>query len=188
MVLSILDDIDRRASNAIHKLDLVPPLDQFVTLCGYIFNRPPLFFPYAIMLCFGVPYLEKQYTSPIFYLSHYVQCLLTVLVITTLSKKVIKRPRPVAPNMIKRSFDLRGFEFNNSMPSGDTAQAALLYLMLCKISTVAILYSSMLFLLVPLVALGRVYHHCHWIGDTIVGAAIGYAVFMYSPHLAHDYF
>ncbi len=56
------------------------------------------------------------------------------------------------------------------MPSGDTAQAALWAGLIQLIFKTE--YSLMM---IPLVALGRIYFHCHYIADTIVGAAVGYA-------------
>lgn len=58
-----------------------------------------------------------------------------------------------------------------AMPSGDTTQAAnwcvLTYLFYES-------YTSLM--IIPLVALSRVYYRCHWIGDTIIGTIIGIMV------------
>lgn len=58
-----------------------------------------------------------------------------------------------------------------AFPSGDTGMAAALLL-------TAGWYSGQwwVILLAPIVGIGRVYFGCHWIGDVIVGAGMGFAV------------
>jgi len=53
------------------------------------------------------------------------------------------------------------------MPSGDTAQAAIYAAVLS-----AFLGHRGWWLLLPAGAFGRVWYHCHWIGDTLVAAVI----------------
>jgi len=65
---------------------------------------------------------------------------------------------------------MRDIEHEKSMPSGDAAAAAFscgtyIYLYGCNYLSIII---------VPLVMLGRVYVHCHWFSDTIIGAMIGH--------------
>lgn len=55
-----------------------------------------------------------------------------------------------------------------SMPSGDSSAAALFCLMFF-----AVLDLKLVYFILPLVMCGRVYYHCHWFGDTIVGVAVG---------------
>ena len=72
--------------------------------------------------------------------------------------------------MILRRFNLRSYEHNFSLPSGDSAQSALF----CTLMFLN--YGSVLPLcMVPATMLARVYFGAHWIGDTVVGAAIGVA-------------
>ena len=54
------------------------------------------------------------------------------------------------------------------MPSGDSSAAAVF----CVLMAVEMGLPS-IYVLMPLVMLGRVYYQCHWIGDTIVGFFIG---------------
>jgi len=54
------------------------------------------------------------------------------------------------------------------MPSGDAAAAALFCFLFCSMLNMPAVY-----LLLPLVMLGRVYYHCHWLGDTFIGVAVG---------------
>ena len=64
---------------------------------------------------------------------------------------------------------MRAIEHHKSMPSGDTMCAGFfvgIYVILFKASPIV-------WICVPLVGLGRVYQHCHWIGDTIFGGIIG---------------
>ena len=57
-----------------------------------------------------------------------------------------------------------------SMPSGDSSAAALFCFEYCFMMGLPAVY-----LLLPLVMCGRVYYHCHWFGDTIIGALVGTA-------------
>ena len=94
-------------------------------------------------------------------------------------KKTLRRRRPQVLG-IKRYFQLSKKESGTwSMPSGDTAQAALWAGLIQMVFQTN--YSLMV---IPLVALGRIYFHCHYIGDTIVGASVGYAW----AYLGYSYF
>ncbi|CAG9326528.1 unnamed protein product [Blepharisma stoltei] len=97
------------------------------------------------------------------------------LFITLLFKKMISRPRPVAypPRSEILRYNLRGSEKTHSMPSGDSAQAALFWSFLyvkfgfpgwlCLILTLATMFS-------------RIYYMCHFPSDTIMGALLGLSV------------
>lgn len=65
--------------------------------------------------------------------------------------------------------DARKFEEGTfAMPSGDACAAAL-FCCMCGRE----LGLSVMFLVVPFVCMARVWLYCHWLGDTMVGAAIG---------------
>ena len=92
-------------------------------------------------------------------------------------KKTIARVRPQyatvayesAPIVPKRMVELSKREIGTlSMPSGDAAQGALWCTM-----TLLFFESNLSMLMLPFVALSRVYFRCHWIGDTVVGSMIG---------------
>ena len=88
---------------------------------------------------------------------------------TQIMKYTIKRERPVRRSDTTRLSDLRGKETGTyAMPSGDSSAAAVFCLLV---------YTEMgwplIYILMPLVMLGRVYYQCHWIGDTVVGLFVG---------------
>ena len=70
-----------------------------------------------------------------------------------------------------------------AMPSGDSAAGGVF----CMAMALAPGFQWCL-AIAPLVMLGRVYYHCHWIADTICGASIGmmwsYILFTEFEHLA----
>ena len=55
------------------------------------------------------------------------------------------------------------------MPSGDAAACAFLAVWWFRIVDTKVHF----YVTLPLVMMGRVYNHCHWIGDTVVGSFIG---------------
>ena len=92
-------------------------------------------------------------------------------------KYTIKRPRPDIPENTPRLIDLRVHEAGSwSMPSGDSAAAAAFCFIYASFMGLPWIY-----LILPLVMCGRVYFHCHYIFDTIVGAMVGtfWGVFMF---------
>ena len=73
------------------------------------------------------------------------------------------------------------------MPSGDTAQAALLvFFIKYNFVEMYMMLGNWQFAakLITLVAFGRVFYHCHYFGDTIMGALLGWAVATYFNHFA----
>ena len=65
--------------------------------------------------------------------------------------------------------DLRSKEIGTfSMPSGDSSAAAVFCFLIAHE-----LGLKGIWLLMPLVMMGRVYYHCHWVGDTLVGLLVG---------------
>ena len=97
----------------------------------------------------------------------YAFTIVFTFVMTIMMKATLRRVRPVFENWDWLQ-NLRGFEKNFALPSGDTAQA----------STFAFFimfnYGNPFFLyIIPTVAYGRIYYQCHWIGDTIAGAFLG---------------
>jgi membrane-associated phospholipid phosphatase len=85
-------------------------------------------------------------------------------------KMLFDRERPTRILNVYRICNMRDLEHGKSMPSGDAAAAA--YFCGTYIYLYGFYYFSII--IVPLVMLGRVYVHCHWFGDTIIGAFIGH--------------
>jgi membrane-associated phospholipid phosphatase len=102
-----------------------------------------------------------------------------ILLLTTFTKRLFARPRPAVPLGSKRLLDLRTKETNYSMPSGDAAQGSLFaFFILYHFPYLYLSLGETTFLLkfILLVAIGRVFHHCHYFGDTLLGALFGFLV------------
>uniref|UniRef100_A0A7S3CUE2 Phosphatidic acid phosphatase type 2/haloperoxidase domain-containing protein n=1 Tax=Strombidium rassoulzadegani TaxID=1082188 RepID=A0A7S3CUE2_9SPIT len=94
--------------------------------------------------------------------------LLQVFTVSQPLKKMLDRDRPVSLKGVNRIQNLRQIEKHQSMPSGDS-QAAGFALVLFYL-----FYGNpYLLFIVPVIMVARVYNHCHWFGDTIVGVFLG---------------
>lgn len=156
-----LDEFDKTLSFKIHKMNF----DKYLEALVYLFAR--MFNPDWIFLYFFIMFITSS--DKLFILKPFVQTL-TCLILTLLLKKLLKRPRP-DQNLIKNSKrinNLREKENNNSLPSGDSLQAAnFAIIVLCY-------YNFNIFIIVPFVMFARVFYHCHYIGDTILGSILGF--------------
>mmetsp|Transcript_10032 Transcript_10032/g.11418 ORF Transcript_10032/g.11418 Transcript_10032/m.11418 type:complete len:181 (-) Transcript_10032:123-665(-) len=115
----------------------------------------------------------KLFNKSFGYTMIYLLWVLISLIITISLKKYLYRERP-NPGKTARLMELRWNEHNGAFPSGDTLQSALYvgFVLLNFPPQAEDSYRQyLLLLLVPLVAFARVYYHCHWIGDTLAGAA-----------------
>ena len=108
--------------------------------------------------------------------------LAVLLIVTVPLKQIFKRARPVRNKNVYRILNMRDLEHNYSMPSGDTLAAAYFT------SVYFYVFGAhwTIFVCVCLAALGRVYVHCHWLGDTLVGGVLGLIVSHFV--LANPYF
>lgn len=99
-----------------------------------------------------------------------VTCLSMVFLVTSPLKMVCGRERPTHLPHKNRWCNMREREHGKSMPSGDAAACAFL------MAIYLYMYGSVwpLAVVLPLTCLGRVYVYCHWFGDTLIGAVIGY--------------
>ena len=103
----------------------------------------------------------------------YMVIVLIILIIFMILplKAIIGRERPTRILKVFRLCNMRDLEHGKAMPSGDSAACAYF----CGIYWLTF-NCPMVMMFLPLVALGRVYVHCHWIGDTIMGTILGLAV------------
>ena len=100
--------------------------------------------------------------------------LLLLIIVILPFKKIINRKRPNRIETVYRVLNMwdkevKGKTKNASMPSGDTFICA--WFLSCYFYVFGAHW--LIFIMVIFVALGRVYVHCHWIGDTIIGSLMG---------------
>ena len=103
----------------------------------------------------------------------YITLILTFLIVLLVLplKALIGRERPTRITHVFRFCNMRDKEHGKAMPSGDSAAGAYF------LALYALVFSAWpLIFFIPLVCLGRVYVHCHWIVDTVVGAILGYTI------------
>ena len=100
----------------------------------------------------------------------YVFLTLAILIVGTVLplKAIIGRERPSRIVSVHRILNMRDLEHGKAMPSGDSACGAYFC---CMYSIMFGFHWAVL--IIPLVCLGRVYVHCHWIGDTVAGSILG---------------
>ena len=112
------------------------------------------------------------------YMTFHCGQLLVLLALILVFKWGFNRPRPIfatkrhteAPDVPKRTIELASYERGtHAMPSGDAGMGSYW----CGLAVLVFNIRSAI-LIIPLVALGRVYFRCHWIGDTVAGSLLGF--------------
>jgi membrane-associated phospholipid phosphatase len=190
-LLSKFDLVDKAVSGLIHTAIIRPRFLEYIVLpFAFIFN--PIFVPVLIFtIGFVIPKHNKPLVdngdeeqivrrfSPYHYILQYIAQILIVLILTTFKKKFFARNRPTVPSASQRTIDFRTKETNGSFPSGDTAQAALFaFFIKYNFEHIFVQLGGDFFIIkfITLVAFARVFHHCHYFGDTIAGGLLGYSV------------
>ena len=158
--------LDRLASRSIHDLSL-GSLDYLLVVPGMVFGVYVMPFTLAaIGLWLGWKVAAVGIAASI-----------TTVAITDPLKLYFSRERPEPPQA-KRRVRIRKLVKNPSFPSGDSAQAALIALLLWANCGVEDWRRHLWLALIPSCMFARVYFGAHWIGDTIAGAAIGACVML----------
>ena len=185
--LTYLNNLDRHYSSQIQSNDSTLLECTIFCIPAHMFNRIIVLVPIVLSVGIGAQKYdtmltyngykaagdniddEKKTSYGICFGLFFCIGLLLMILCVTLMKYAIKRERPKRRSDTTRLSDLRAKEAGTySMPSGDAGAAAVF----CLLVSVEMGMHSV-WLLMPLVMLGRVYYQCHWIGDTVVGLIIG---------------
>ena len=132
------------------------------------------FYGYKYLIKFIINFLKNLYSTS--EVENYVGLFIVVYILVAILalciffilplKKLFNRDRPTRILSVYRICNMRDLEHGKAMPSGDAAAGAFfcgIYAYLFGLP----FYAWAIFTI--LVSLGRVYVHCHWIGDTIAG-------------------
>lgn len=185
LVLARADALDRKWSERVHSMDnfavelvLFPFahfFNRFYNILGFITTFLAGSYRYDYMLTtngyqpLGAVESSTQFRMGLCFLVYYILTSGVMIGFVWVMKLVTKRIRPQRNPKTSRLNNLRASENGTySMPSGDSAQAALF----------CFLYATLLglpevYIILPFVCLGRVYYQCHWLGDTVVGVFVG---------------
>jgi membrane-associated phospholipid phosphatase len=159
-----MKQLDHRVSRAVHGMRL-GALDYALALPGMLFGSYVMpFFILALGIWVGWKFAAVATMSA-----------LTTLAITNPMKHWINRPRP-DPLDQPRALTLRKLVNNPAFPSGDSAQAGNLTLLLILLGPLDWPASAMFIALIPACMFSRVYFGAHWWGDTVAGVLIGVVV------------
>ena len=165
IVLQKLDANDQYYSSYIQQLEFGALFEIFMLIPIILYSWIGIA---AMVIAYAV------FFKSIFYLITSVCC----LIINEMLKRTIQRDRPSMNLIAPRIFHLDGYlllKRSKSMPSGDTAQAAIFaftmiytmdYLNQTHLNGYWIYY---VLVSIPVVAFERIYFGKHWIGDTICG-------------------
>ncbi|MBP9892070.1 MAG: phosphatase PAP2 family protein [Planctomycetes bacterium] len=159
-----MNQLDRRVSRPIHDLSL-GPLDYLLVVPGMAFGS------YVMPFTLGTIGLWLGWRVALVGAAASI----TTVAITSPLKHWFERERPV-PLEAARKVRIRGLVKNPSFPSGDSAQAAVIALLLWSQSGVNDWRGFLWLGLIPACMFARVYFGAHWIGDTVGGAVIGAGV------------
>jgi len=159
-----MDKLDHEWSSFGHKANY-GLLNHIILIFAVTFNTPFVIVIPSSYIFWRAAYGARE-------VMHYILLQLIGVIITLSLKKFFRRPRPVLDKFSQiignKMQSLRKREKNNSMPSGDSMQVAL-FASFCFLNFGEWYW----FLIVPITMYGRVHFLCHFISDTIVGAAIG---------------
>ena len=159
-----MNHLDRRASAPIHDLSL-GVLDYLLVVPGMAFGS------YVMPFTLGtIGYWLGWRVALVG-----IAASITTVAITSPLKHWFERERP-APLEAARRVRIRSLVKNPSFPSGDSAQAAVIALLLWSQCGVNDWRGYLWLALIPACMFARVYFGAHWIGDTVAGAAIGAGV------------
>jgi membrane-associated phospholipid phosphatase len=160
--LNQLDKFDKNFSKKIHDFTL-PKIAEYIV---YIFAR--MFNPDLITSYFIIILSYKSLNNEHYFILKPIISTIVNLVLSLALKKYIGRPRPETSKISSRLFDLRKYEKNCSMPSGDSIQAG-------NWAILIYIYTgyNIGFFIVPFVMYARIYFYCHYLFDTIIGSLFG---------------
>ena len=98
------------------------------------------------------------------------------------AKYLINRPRPLIIRSVRRLFVPKKQEMMRAMPSVDTMWSVTLSLPYA----IQFNYAWFPYFFIPIVGLGRVYAHAHWLGDVAVGLVVGlvFGIAFWGPYFA----
>jgi membrane-associated phospholipid phosphatase len=156
--------LDHKASHAIHRISL-GRVDYIVALPGMLFGS---YMMPLVVVGLGV-LINWQFAAVL------AMVAITTLAVTAPLKYWVGRDRPDPPEA-PRALKLRKLVKNPAFPSGDSAQAGAVAVMLVLLGPLVWPLNLLWLALVPLCMFSRVYFGAHWWGDTVAGAAIGAAV------------
>lgn len=157
--------LDKKVTKLIHRsIRTGGSLEYFIAVFASCFNNEVASFVWLLAFC------SRPWSGKLF-----IFCLampVATLLISLLFKNTLRRtrPKPYGPRKEALLFDFRGKETNPSLPSGDSAQAAAFWIFM-YLEGCSGLGLSVIFTLLTMYA--RVYYMCHYVLDTIVGAALG---------------
>ena len=196
-LLQKIDSLDRKLSGLLHNC-VVRPRFLELTIFPFAFLFQPYMF-ICLIAAVGVamPIIEEHQRillnkegtmfegyetylqKPANIMLQYITQVLILLVVVLVSKRLFGRVRPSIPVDSKRMINLRSLENNCSMPSGDAAQGSLFAFFI--LYNFPYLYTalggwSFAAKFITMVSIGRVFHHCHFIGDTIIGSFAGFLI------------
>lgn len=182
-----LDRLDRACSLPLQKLNSTP-VEYLLIVPAFAFNRAYALFSFAVSLIMGglrsaqlqsnLGYMPsagdpsgtgQQIRLGAVFMLVYMFAVVGMVTTFQIMKYTIKRARPtIAFDTVRRANPRKAEEGTYSMPSGDVSCCALF----CFLFT-TVLDLPWVYILLPLVACGRVFYQCHYFGDTLVGAGVG---------------
>jgi len=162
--------LDHKASRAVHGMSF-GRLDYVLVLPGMLFGS---YVMPAVVVVLGFA-LGWRFAAVA------VMASLSTLAVTAPLKHWFRRQRPEAPP--GRAFKIRSLVNSPAFPSGDSAQAAALVMLLVLLGPWGWVAGLAWVPLVPLCMFSRVYFGAHWWGDTVAGAAIGAGIGLLYAHL-----
>ena len=163
--ISSLDNFDKRISSPLQTCTTNLFIELFLFIFAKSFNTITVILYLVFLLFYSLFYIKNIYIFITVSIHVIIGALITVIL-----KKIIRRERPTLT--VKRYFSgVRKRETMESMPSGDSLQAANFAMMMLMYFENKYKFFSLCF--IPISMIGRVFYCCHYWFDCFIGAFLG---------------